>query len=98
MKPAFERGGTVSQIIHGTPIGGGPVDPSLRIVDAAIYYRYRRENPEFDRFVAQARSDSKSAVQAIRVSRLRIRAQNIVKREQTNDYYTIRASLERMMS
>ena len=37
---ALEGGATISQIIRGR---------SLRIVDAAILARYRRNNPEFDR-------------------------------------------------
>jgi hypothetical protein len=51
---ALRNGATTSQICHGRPKGGGRVDRSLKMVDAAAFYRYRRENPDFDRFVVEA--------------------------------------------
>jgi hypothetical protein len=54
VKAALNSGATIGLIIHGRPVGGGKPDPSLRIVDAGILSRYRRENPEFNRFVLDA--------------------------------------------
>jgi hypothetical protein len=54
VKAALTRGATIGLIIHGRPVGGGKPDPSLRIVDAGILSRYRRENPGFNRFVLDA--------------------------------------------
>jgi hypothetical protein len=89
VRRAFERGGTVNQIIHGRPVGGGSVDRSLKIVDPAVFYRYRRENPEFDRFIADIIVNNNSRGQKLRYQR----ARNVVVREQNNDYYKIRAML-----
>jgi hypothetical protein len=92
VKAAFERGGTtVNQIIHGQPVGGGAVNRSLRIVDAAAFYRYRRENPVFDRFVLERIKDNNSRGQKLRGQRSR----NIAVREQHNDYYKILTMLPR---
>jgi hypothetical protein len=54
VKAALNSGATIGLLIHGRPVGGGKPDPSLRIVDAGILSRYRRENPEFNRFVRDA--------------------------------------------
>jgi hypothetical protein len=91
VKFAFERGGTVSEIIHGRPIGGGPVDRSLRLVDSAAFYRYRRENLEFDRFIAETIAKNNSRGQQIRYARERTRAQTAARRHEANDYGKIRA-------
>jgi hypothetical protein len=92
VKAALESGGaTIKQIIHGRPVGGGAVNRSLRLVDSAAFYRYRRENPEFDRFVAEASTNNKSRGQRIRFARERTRAQTAARREEANDYQKIRA-------
>jgi hypothetical protein len=51
---ALRNGVTISQIIHGTPIGGGPRNPSLILVNTVAFYRFRHENPEFNGFVLAA--------------------------------------------
>jgi hypothetical protein len=92
VKAAFERGGaTVNQILHGRPAGGGLVDRSLRIVDSAAFYRYRRENPEFDRFIAETIANNNSRGQQIRYARERARAQTAARRAEANDYQKILA-------
>jgi hypothetical protein len=40
--------------VRGNPTGGGPRDRSLVILNCAAFYRYRRDNPVFDRFVLAA--------------------------------------------
>jgi hypothetical protein len=51
---ALQNGVTVNQIIHGTPMGGGPRNRSLILINPVAFHRFRRENPEFDRFVLAA--------------------------------------------
>jgi hypothetical protein len=88
VKAALESGGaTINQIIHGRPVGGGAVNRSLRLVDSAAFYRYRRENPEFDRFVAEASANNNRLGQKIRYARERTRAQSEAHREEANDYH-----------
>jgi hypothetical protein len=92
VKAALESGGaTVSQILHGRPVGGGAVDRSLKIVDAAAFYRYRRENPDFDRFVAATIANNNSRGQLIRYARVRTRLRTTARREEANDYQKILA-------
>jgi hypothetical protein len=91
VKAALQNGASVSQIIHGKPTGGGKFNRTLRIVDAAAFYRYRRENAEFDRFVATAIADSNSIGQQIRHRRHRSRAKIEARREEANDYQKILA-------
>jgi len=82
---ALKGGATISLIIHGRPVGGGKANPSLRIVDAGILARYRRENPEFDRFVLERTKDNSRRGQLLRLQRIR----NATVREQNNDFYKI---------
>lgn len=89
VKAALSSGATIGQIIHGRPVGGGRADLSLRIVDAGMLSRYRRENPEFDRFVSESTKDNNRRGQQLRWQR----ARNAAVREETNDYYSIRAML-----
>jgi hypothetical protein len=86
---ALKGGATINQIIHGRPLGAGKANPSLRIVDAGILSRYRRENPEFDRFVLERTKDNNRRGQLLRFQRVR----NAAVREQNNDYYKILAML-----
>jgi hypothetical protein len=90
---ALKGGATISQIIHGRPAGGGKLDRSLRIVDAAILARYRRNNPEFDRFITEAVVNNNSVGQKIRYAREKARARIQASRDQLNDYHKIRAML-----
>jgi hypothetical protein len=90
---ALEGGATISQIIHGRPAGGGKPDRSLRIVDAPILARYRRNNPEFDRFVAEAVANNNSVGQRIRYAREKARTRIQASRDQLNDYHKVRAML-----
>jgi hypothetical protein len=91
---AFESGGaTVNQIIHGRPIGGGPTDRSLIMLDPADFYRCRRENPEFDQFIATKIADNRGRGQRIRRARLRTRVQTAARREEANDYHSLLAML-----
>ena len=89
MKTALDRGITINQIIHGRPVGGGVAKPSLRIVDAAVLARYRRESPEFDRFVKRAVAGNTARGQKIRYARVRTAAA----RDSNNEYYRIRAMI-----
>jgi DNA invertase Pin-like site-specific DNA recombinase len=66
-------------------------DLALKIVDAAAFYRYRRENPEFERFVAAAIVNNTSRGQQIRYARERTRVRSAARREEANDYQKILA-------
>jgi hypothetical protein len=90
---ALKGGATVNQIIHGRPAGGGKAIPSLRIVDAGILARYRRENPEFDRFVVGATANNNSVGQRIRYAREIARSRIQTTRREINDYHEIRAMI-----
>jgi hypothetical protein len=89
VKGALEAGASLSQITSGKLIGGGKKDRSFVITSFKIIKRYRRENPDFDRFVVGAIADSNSVGQKMR----RQRKQNETKREEINDYHRIRAML-----
>jgi hypothetical protein len=51
---ALRNGTTVNQIVKGQPTGGGPRNRSLIILNCTAFYRYRRANPAFNRFVLDA--------------------------------------------
>jgi hypothetical protein len=92
VKAALKDGGaTINQVIHGRPVGGGSYNPSLRLVDSAAFYRHRRENPDFDRFVAEASANNNSRGQQIRHARERARVQTAKRLEDANDYHKILA-------
>jgi hypothetical protein len=91
VKVALQSGATIGQIIQGKPLGGGQANRSLKIVDAAALYRYRRENPDFDEFVASKIAGNNSRGQKIRYARERGRAQTEARREEANDYQKILA-------
>lgn len=91
VKRAFQGGATIGQICFGKPIGGGSVDRSLKIVDSAVFYRYRRENSEFDCFISQTIANNNSRGQRIRYARERTRAQTATRRDEANDYQKILA-------
>jgi len=93
VEAALKAGATINQIIHGRPAGGGKCNSALRIVDGGILFRYRRENPEFDRFVADAIKNNNSIGQQIRHARERTRMQTARARDETNDYHKILAML-----
>jgi hypothetical protein len=57
------------------------------LIDTEGAKRYRIENPDFDRFVMAAMSDSLIVGQRLRHQR----KANAAKREETNDYFRIRA-------
>jgi hypothetical protein len=59
------------------------------LVKFSTLARYRRENPEFDRFVVERTRDSNSRGQVLRWQRTK----NAAVREEENDYYRIRAML-----
>jgi hypothetical protein len=63
----------------------------LKVVDSAVSYRYRRENPKFDRFIAETIANNNSRGQQIRYARARTRAQTATRRDEANDYQKIRA-------
>lgn len=50
VKRELDRGISLSQMTFGRPTGGGAVNPSLKIVDPAVFYHQRRIDPEFDRY------------------------------------------------
>jgi hypothetical protein len=88
VKKALERGATLNQV-HGRPVAGGKRDRSAVITSAKIVMRYRRENPDFNRFVLFAIADSHTVGQRLRHERER----NAAEREQNNDYHQIRSML-----
>nr|AWM07550.1 hypothetical protein CIT39_14590 [Bradyrhizobium symbiodeficiens] len=51
---ALRNGATINQIIHGLAPGGRPYDQTLILIHPSVFYRYRRANPEFNRFVLDA--------------------------------------------
>jgi hypothetical protein len=90
-----KRGGTITPEVlgkvtvalkHGATIksftGAGS---STYLVMHSTFSRHRRENPEFDRFVAEATKDNNSKGQKLRL----LRARNAALRDQNNDYYKI---------
>jgi hypothetical protein len=89
VKQALQAGASLGQITSGKPIGGGRTNRSLVIASFKIVKRYRRENPDFDRFVTAAIADSNAVGQRIRFQR----RQNAARREEVNDYYKILAML-----
>jgi hypothetical protein len=91
VKVALQSGASVGQIISGKPIGGGRVDRSLKIVDAAAFYRYRRENPEFDQFVASKIAGNNCRGQRIRHARARARISRLIAEADAADYRAILA-------
>jgi hypothetical protein len=93
VKAALVAGATVSQITRGQPVGGGAVNRSLKIVDSAVFYHHRRENPEFDRLVAATIVGSNSRGQQIRYARERTRICIAARREEANDYQKIRSMI-----
>jgi hypothetical protein len=54
VRSALQSGTTIGQICFGKPIGGGKIDRKLVLTGFKVLKRYRRENPEFDRFVMDA--------------------------------------------
>jgi hypothetical protein len=86
VRNALDRGVTINQIMHGRPAGGGAVNPSLRIVDAAALARYRRENPDFHRYVIEATKGNQS--RGLRIRWTRVRTSSV--RDDNNEYYKIR--------
>jgi hypothetical protein len=88
---ALQNGASVGQIISGKPIGGGPANRSLKIVDAAAFYRYRRENPEFDQFVASRIAGNNCRGQKIRHARARVRISRLIAEADAADYRAILA-------
>ena len=89
VKDALRRGASLGQITSGKPTGGGKMNRSLVIARFKVVKRYRQENPDFDRFVAAAIADSNSVGQRIRHQR----RLNAAKRQEINDYHSIRAML-----
>ncbi|PDT68578.1 hypothetical protein CO683_15340 [Bradyrhizobium ottawaense] len=91
VKREIDRGISLSQLTFGRPTGGGPKNPSLKIVDPAVFYHQRRIDPEFDRFVAERIANNSSRGQRIRYARARARIQSEARREEANDYERILA-------
>ena len=89
VKAALQNGATFSQICRGRPVGGGTTDRKLLLTQAKVFYRHRRDNPEFDSFVIQALAANKK----VWLARRRTRIRNEGLREERNDYQKIRAML-----
>jgi hypothetical protein len=83
---ALERGATVSTIIIGTPAGGGPRDPSLRLIHAAALARYRAANPDYHEFVNLRTRSNRARGRVIRHRREQ-------RQTEANDYHAIRAMI-----
>jgi hypothetical protein len=81
VRAALDRGLTINAITAGSR-------PTRLLAHHALS-RYRRENPEFDRFVLARTKDSNSRGQKLRYQR----ARNEAVLDQNNDYYKIRALL-----
>jgi hypothetical protein len=93
VKQALQNGVTIGQICFGKPVGGGQVDRKLCLITPRVLYHHRRENPDFDKFVAEAVVGNNYTGQQIRRSRVRTRAHTEAARQETNDYHRIRAML-----
>ena len=91
VKREIDRGISLSQLTFGRPTGGGAKNPSLKIVDPAVFYHQRRIDPEFDRYVLERIANNSSRGQRIRYARARARIQSEARREEANDYERILA-------
>ncbi|SFH82215.1 hypothetical protein [Bradyrhizobium sp. cf659] len=91
VKRELDRGISLSQMTFGRPTGGGAVNPSLKIVDPAVFYHQRRIDPEFDRYIVERIANNSSRGQRIRYARARARVQSAERREEANDYEKILA-------
>ena len=89
VKRALENGASLTQTTNGRPVGGGKRNPKLITTSFKIIRRYRQENPDFNRCVISAISDSLVVGQRIRHQR----RLNAAKREEANDYHSIRSML-----
>jgi hypothetical protein len=78
-----------SRINAGSSIGGFTKTGTGYLVRFSTLARYRRENPDFDRFVLDASKDNNSKGQKLHWQR----ARNAAVRDQNNDYFKIRAML-----
>ena len=58
VKHALAGGASLAQITIGRPVGGGKRNRNLIITSPKIVKRYRRENPDFDRFIIGAIADT----------------------------------------
>jgi len=58
VKQALDNGASLTRITSGKPTGGGKRNSKLIITSFKIIRRYRQENPDFNRFVVSAISDS----------------------------------------
>jgi hypothetical protein len=91
---AIASGKSLNEICHGKPTGGGGgAIRGLCLTKYKTLMRYRQENPEFARFVADAIAGNNSRGQQIRHARERARKQIARRREEANDYQKIRAML-----
>jgi hypothetical protein len=89
---AINAGATVNEISHGIK-GGRPRDKKLYIVSFRVLKRYRSENPEFDSFVRSTFKANQSRASLLARSMKRARQATAERREQANDYYTIRSMI-----
>jgi hypothetical protein len=89
VKRALENGASLTQITDGRPTGGGKRNPKLVITSFKIIRRHRQENPDFNRFVVSAISDSLVVGQRVRHQR----RLNAAKREEADDYHSFRSML-----
>jgi hypothetical protein len=89
VRSALRAGASLTQVTAGRPAGGGKRNPKLIIASFKKIRRHRREHPDFDQFVIEAIADSAS----VGLRLWRQRKQNAAKREEINDYHSIRAML-----
>lgn len=89
VRNAINHGWTISKMITGRPVGGGPVDYSQRIVNAHVLFGHCKRDPEFAQFLRQATAGNTKRGQKIRWSRFRSAAA----RQESNDYYKIRGMI-----
>jgi hypothetical protein len=89
VRSALQAGASLAQVTSGRPAGGGKRNPRLIIASFKKIRRYRHENPDFDQFVIEAIADSASVGMRL----WRQRKQNAAKRDEINDYHSIRAML-----
>jgi hypothetical protein len=83
---ALRTGTTLSQLTQGRPMGGGKTNRGLVVVGTRVFYRHRRENSEFDRFVKDTVAGNTARGQKIRYTRVH----TAKVRDNNNDYYNIR--------
>ena len=96
IKEAFAANNlTLSQIMHGKPVGGGSINPKLIIASPRDIYHARATDPDFDRFITAAISGSGTLGQQLRHAKARARIARAKNQQDAKDYFEIAAMIPR---